>query len=349
MTHDAELPPPALRLRVDAGAIAANWRALNAMAGSTRTAAAVKADAYGTGVHRAVPALREAGCRDFYVAHWSEVPAVLDHAQAGEIGVFHGPLQPDDCAFARTTGVRPVLNSLAQVRLWQESGGGLCDVMIDTGMNRLGLRPEELGDPLIAGLDIDVLMSHLACADEDHALNERQREHFSAILPQVAHRRASLANSAGIALGQAYSFDLVRPGLALYGGVPRAELAGRIRQVVVPEAAILQVREVPAGESIGYGATFVAQHDMRVGIVSIGYADGYLRCWSGKGTFRHCDAQLPTLGRVSMDMTAIDLSAAPMLREGNWVEAVYDLPAASAITGLTQYELLTLSGPRIRG
>ena len=162
----------------------------------------------------------------------------------------------------------------------------------------------------------------------------------------VAHRRASLANSAGIALGADYHGDLTRPGIALYGGVPRGELAGVISQVVRPMAALVQVREVPAGESIGYNATFVAPRTMRVGTIALGYADGYLRCWSDKGLMRAGDAVLPVVGRISMDLTVIDLTAAPRLQEGDWVEADYSLPDAAAASGLSQYELLTSLGRR---
>jgi len=343
-----ELPSSTLRLRIDCAAIADNWRAMQDLSGRAEAGAAVKADAYGIGVTRAMPALRQAGCKVFFVAHWSEVPAVLPYLGGGMLSVLHGPLSDADCRFARESGARPVLNSLEQVRLWRESGGGPCDLMVDTGMNRLGLRPEELADPAIGGLQVDTLMSHLACADEDSAMNRRQRDAFAAVLGMIPHRAASLANSAGIALGKDFHFGVTRPGLALYGGVPRPEMASVIRQVVVPEAAVLQVRRVRTGETVGYGATFVAPRDMRVGIVSIGYADGYLRAWSDRGTFRHGDAALPVIGRVSMDMTALDLSAVDDLREGDWVAAQYDLPAAAERTGLTQYELLTLSGPRLR-
>lgn len=349
MSADPVLPASALRLRVDDTALAANWRALDTMSGSAATASAVKADAYGTGISRAMPALLRAGCRDFYVAHWSEVADAAQHGDAASIAVLHGPLSEEDCAYARAMLVRPVLNSLFQVGLWQRTGGGSCDLMVDTGMNRLGVRPEELGDPVIRGLDIHTIMSHLACADEDSAMNERQRAAFAAVVGQVAHRRASLANSAGIALGEGFHFDLTRPGLALYGGVPVGAMAGRIRQVVYPQAAVIQVRTVPAGETVGYGATYRASRDIRVGIVALGYADGYLRAWSGAGTMRHGDAVLPVLGRVSMDMTAIDLSPAPRVTEGDWVSVDYDLPEASRITGLTQYELLTTIGQRLRG
>jgi alanine racemase len=163
----------------------------------------------------------------------------------------------------------------------------------------------------------------------------------------VRHRRASLANSAGIALGEAYHGDLTRPGLSLYGGVPCAALERHIRQVAWPEAAIIQVRRLEAGDSVGYNATFAAPGPMRVGVVALGYADGYLRCWSaGKGTMVCGGKRLPVLGRVSMDMTVIDLTDAPEISEGDWVGADYSLPQASQASGLSQYELLTLLGRR---
>ena len=342
-----ESPPEALRLVIDTAALAANWQALDRLSGRAAAGAAVKADAYGIGARQAAPALHAAGCRDFFVAHWCEVPALLDHVPAGAIAVLHGPLNAADAAFAKATGVRPVINSLHQARLWTEAGGGLCDLMVDSGINRLGVPLADLGDPAIRALDIDVLMSHLASADEDAPLNETQRTRWLEARQAAAHRRASLANSAGIALGPDYHGDLTRPGLALYGGVPRPELADVIRQVARPMAAIMQLRELQAGDSVGYNATFVAPAAMRVGVIALGYADGFLRCWSqGSGAMLHGERRLPVLGRVSMDMTVIDLTAARDLREGDWVEAEYALPQAARSSGLSQYELLTLLGDR---
>jgi alanine racemase len=262
--------------------------------------------------------------------------------------VLHGPVTDADCAFARETGVRPVLNSLAQVARWQASGSGRCNLMIDTGINRLGLSMSEIGDSTLAGLEVDILMSHLASADEDKPQNAVQLARFREACAAIPAERRSLSNSAGIALGADYAFDLTRPGVALYGGVPRDELAGIIRQVAYPRAAVLQVRDIEAGEGVGYNAAFVATGPMRVGLVSLGYADGFLRAWSGKGALRGDGAELPLLGLVSMDMVVIDLTRAPSLREGDWVEVPYDLPIASATTGLSQYELLTILGRRFR-
>ena len=341
-----EPPPAALRLRIDRAALAANWRALDALSGSAHAGAAVKADAYGIGARQAVPVLAAAGCGDFFVAHWSEVPPLLGLVDPARISVLHGPMNDADLAFARASAVKPVLNSLPQIARWRASGGGRCDLMVDSGINRLGLPLAALGDPALARLEIDICMSHLASADEDVAQNGVQQSRFGAVRQAVHAARYSLANSAGIALGPDYHADLTRPGLALYGGVPRAELARHIAQVAFPEAALIQVRDLAAGESVGYNATFVAPAPMRVGVVALGYADGYLRCWSGKGRFSWRGTACASLGRVSMDMTVVDLTAAPAAGEGDWLAVDYDPVASAAATGLSQYELFTLLGRR---
>lgn len=341
-----EPPPAALRLAIDDAALAANWRALARLSGAARAGAAVKADGYGLGARRVVRVLREAGCRDWFVAHWREAAELLDLVDPASIAVLHGPLTDADAAYAKASGVRPVINSLPQARRWTAAGGGLCDLMVDTGMNRLGVAHAELGDPAIAALDIDALHSHLHSAETPGAHNAAQRDRWRAALVAVPHRRASLANSAGIALGPAYHGDLTRPGLSLYGGVPCAALAPHVAQVVRPEAALIQVRDVAAGETIGYNATFAAPRAMRVGTVALGYADGYLRVWSDRGEMLHAGRPLAVIGRVSMDMSVIDLTGAPDLRDGDWVSAAYALPRAAAASGLSQYELLTLLGRR---
>jgi alanine racemase len=211
-------------------------------------------------------------------------------------------------------------------------------VMIDTGMNRLGLAP---GDGL-SGLVIETVMSHLACADEDHPMNARQRAAFAAL--DVPARRRSLANSAGICLGPDYAFDLTRPGLALYGGIPRSEARKHIAQVIFPEAVIVQRRRVPAGESVGYGATWTAEQSSEIAILNIGYADGITRALSSKGTAG--GGRFPFAGRVSMDLIAIDVTAEPGLSEGDWVGIDYALPEAAERSGRSQYELLTGLGGR---
>jgi alanine racemase len=321
----------ALRLRLDGDALVANWRWLKAQSGAAACGAAVKADGYGLGARAVVQRLARAGCRDFFVATWDEAVVLGDLPEGCALSVLHG-VRDEDMAVALVSAARPVLNTPAQVARWRETGRP-CDVMIDTGMNRLGLAPSDD----VSGLNIETLMSHLACADEDSAMNAVQRAAFVGLA--VNAKRRSLANSAGICLGGDYGFDLTRPGLALYGGIPRAEAVGYIVQVAYPEAQIVQRRCVCAGDTIGYGATFVAGRDTDVAILNIGYADGYLRAFAAQGTAGQ--GRFPLLGRVSMDLIAIDVGSAPSLGEGDWVRIDYDLPTASAVSGLSQYELLT--------
>ncbi|MFC3099449.1 alanine racemase [Altererythrobacter lauratis] len=340
------LPPATLRLRIDRQALAANWRALDRLSGKARAGAAVKADCYGVGVIHALPALLEAGARDFFVAHWSEVADVLAHVPGAQISVLHGVTSGAEAAYALATGVRPVINSLQQAAIWRAAGGGLCDLMVDTGINRLGVSLAELGDPLVKQLSVHTLLSHLASADEDSALNAVQLERTRQAAAAVAHQRLSLANSAGIALGADYAFDLTRPGLALYGGIARSELADHIRQVVFPQAMVIQRRRIGAGESVGYNATFTAAADMETATVSIGYADGFLRCRGAGAALQHCGQNLPVRGRVSMDMVVVDCTAYATLSVGDFVDIPFDLPNVAQSSGMSQYELLTTLGKR---
>lgn len=334
-----------LRLTIDSNALVHNWRWLQERAG-VPAGAAIKADGYGLGARETLRTLYAAGCRDFFVSTWAEAIDLGAAPENASLVVLHG-VGPDDVQAALASSARPVLNSIEQVERWKQVGGDrLCDVMIDTGMNRLGLRPDEIG--ALDGLSIDTLHSHLACADEDHELNATQLQRFREVSDMVPARRYSFANSAGICLGHDYSFDLVRPGLALYGGVPRREAEGSIRQVAGVEAQIVQRRTIRAGESCGYGATFVATEDTEAAILNIGYADGYLRGFSSRGAAFAGEFALPVLGRVSMDLIAVGCDAAPELREGEWVELDYDLPTASEASGLSQYELLTGLGSRFQ-
>jgi len=332
-----------LRLTIDRTAIQENWRWLQGRSG-VAAGAAVKADGYGLGARESAHALYQAGCRDFFVSTWAEAEALGPLPLGASIVVLHG-VGPKDVEAALGLTARPCLNTPEQVARWSEIGGGRpCDVMVDTGMNRLGLRPTEIG--LLSGIDIDTLHSHLACADEDSAMNAMQLERFSAVVSAVSARRYSLANSAGICLGRDYSFDLVRPGLSIYGGIPRVEAEGNIRSVVRVDAQIVQRRTILAGESCGYGATFIAEADTEAAILNIGYADGYLRSFSSRGSAFAGEFALPVLGRVSMDLVAVGVDTAPQLREGDWVEIDYDLPSASQQSGLSQYEILTTLGAR---
>ncbi|MGV3730317.1 MAG: alanine racemase [Sphingopyxis sp.] len=338
--------PSPLRLRLDSVALVANWRWLAAQGGAAACGAAIKADGYGLGARAVMERLAAAGCRDFFVASWAEAAALMPLAGEVSLSVLHGA-GVDDMVAARTLPARPVLNSVEQVQRWREAGEGRpCDVMIDTGMNRLGLRADEAMSGALDGLTIETLLSHLASADEDSDQNAAQLAAFRSVRERIRARRYSLANSAGVCLGADYAFDLTRPGIALYGGTPRREAQGHIRQVVHPEARVLQVRTVRAGESVGYGATWAAPRDTRVAIANLGYADGYLRCHAGTGSATWQGATLPLIGRVSMDLTAYDASTAAGIGEGDWIGIDYDLPARAAASGLSQYELLTGLGAR---
>jgi alanine racemase len=330
------------RLRLDSAALVANWRALAALSG-TACGAAIKANGYGLGATDVARRLAEAGCRDFFVATWAEAEAL---APLGlPVAVLHG-VRAEDMTRARAGFAWPVLNTDQQVARWRDSGGGRCDVMVDTGMNRLGITPAATSDGTLDGLEVGTLMSHLASADEDSPLNDRQLAAFAALAGHHPAQRMSLANSAAIGIGREYAFDLTRPGLALYGGVSRAELADVLRQVVTPEAQILQRRRLQPGDVIGYNALFTAERPTEVAILNLGYADGYWRGFSQRGSAYAGDARLPVLGRVSMDLTAICVDAAPDLAEGDWVAIDYALPQASALSGMSQYELLTGMGAR---
>lgn len=341
-----EVPSP-LRLRLDSEALVANWRWLAAQSGGAACGAAIKADGYSLGARAVMRHLAAAGCREFFVATWTEAAALMPLPEGVSLSVLHG-VGASDMIAARTLPVRPVLNSLEQVARWREAGEGRpCDVMVDTGMNRLGLRIDEALGGALGGLSIVTLLSHLASADEDSDQNAQQLAAFQAIRQAIPARRYSLANSAGICLGADYAFDLTRPGLALYGGTPRSEAEGHIRQVVYPEARVLQARTVREGETVGYGATWTARRDSRVAVANMGYADGFLRCHaetSAAATWRK--RALPLIGRISMDLIAFDATDAGEVGEGDWLTLDYDLPSAAARSGLSQYELLTGLGAR---
>lgn len=338
-----------LRLRLDGAALVSNWRWLRGRGGKAACGAAVKADGYGLGAREVVKRLAEAGCRDFFVSNWAEAEALMPWPAELNLSVLHG-VGPDDLDAALSLPARPVLNTPLQVARWRESGRGRpCDVMIDTGMNRLGLTPAEARSGLLEGLNVETLMSHLSCADEPgNSANQGQLAAFRALRQEVSARRYSLANSAGICLGADYAFDLTRPGLALYGGIPGAgdlEQERGLLPVAAIEAQVVQLRNVDPGSTVGYGATFTADRPMRAAILNIGYADGYLRQLASPGHARFRGEELPILGRISMDLIAV---AAPAdgPAEGEWVAMSSHLPSLSQRSGLSQYELLTTLGRR---
>jgi alanine racemase len=335
------------RLRLNGDALVSNWRWLAGQSGAAACGAAIKANGYGTDARGVVARLAAAGCRDFFVATWGEGAALGDVPDGARLSVLHG-VRDEDMDFAIQSAARPVLSSALQVTRWVATGLP-CDVMVDTGMNRLGVSLQQVADGILTGLNIDTLMSHLASAEDVSSQNEAQRAAFGALRGKTKAKRMSLANSAGICLGPDYAFDLTRPGLALYGGVPCAAAAGQIAQVAFPQAQILQRRRIEAGDHVGYNATFTATAPMELAIINLGYADGYLRAFSGPDGVQGgsgAGGRLPVIGRVSMDLIALCVDSMPELGEGDWVSLDYDLPSASQRTGLSQYELLTTLGPR---
>ena len=334
-------------LRIDLAAIRANWRLFASLGAAGAT---VKADAYGLGADRVGPALQREGCRTFFVAQAQEGAAL--RAALGpeaDIYVYNGPA-PDTLDLFRAAALRPVLNAPHQIALWREAGGP-CALHIDTGMNRLGLTADEARALAASGhgLDLNLVMSHLACADTpDHAMNGRQLAAFrelSALFPGVAR---SLANSGGALLGPDFQFELTRPGVGLYGGQPQRTPDPAIRPVATIEAPIIATRRVRAGESVGYGAAFVAPSDMTIAVVALGYADGLIRAAAAGGYGRVGGRAVPLAGRISMDLAALDVTglesaAAP----GAAVRFLGpDLDAFAAAAGTVSYEVLTRLGRR---
>ncbi|MEE4350624.1 MAG: alanine racemase [Pacificimonas sp.] len=332
-----------LRLTIDTAALADNWRWFAARSGTARAGAAVKADGYGLGAREVVRALAAAGCRDFFFTTYDEIAAFGAVPDGLTFYALHGFREGD----APREGVVPVLNTEGQIARWKAAAAGeRCDVKVDTGMNRLGLPYKAVTAETPAGLNIGTLHSHLACADEpDNAMNARQLARFRDVVARVSPPAASLCGSGGVLLGEDYHFDLTRPGLGIYGGIPHPAAEGKLKPVVGIEAEVLQVRGVEAGETAGYGGTWTAPRATRLATLNIGYADGYLRGFSGTGLASADGHTFPVVGRVSMDMTIVDIGDAD-LKEGDWMQIAYDLPMAAAQSGLSQYELLTGLGGR---
>ncbi len=348
-----------LTLTVDLDALAHNHAVLRAAAGGAEVAPVVKADSYGLGVLPCARRLWAEGAQSFYVARVAGGEA-LRAALGPEpvIYVLDGALPGTEARLA-AAGLTPVLSSLEQVESWsaQASGAGRLKAAlhIDTGMNRLGLRPDEaealaLRLSALDRVEIDLVISHLACADEPgHPLNARQLKAFRAVRGLYPDARASLANSAAVFLGEDYLFEQVRPGIGLYGAGPCGTPDARFRTVAVLEAPILRVRTVRAGESIGYGAAFVASREVRVAVVAAGYADGVLRSFSPGGYAHLAGDRRPLLGRVSMDLIAIDVTGCDAAVPGAMVELLgpnVAVDEAARLSGTSAYELLTRIGPR---
>ncbi|HZJ12746.1 MAG TPA: alanine racemase, partial [Methyloceanibacter sp.] len=334
-----EGPSETTILTIDLDSLIANYRHLRDLASPAECAAVVKADAYGLGMALAAPALSRAGCKTFFVATLGEAKALRALLPDAVIYVFAG-LMPATAELYRAHDLRPVLNSADEIREWASYAASQgeklpCAVHIDSGMNRLGLSAEEVEQvtdarDLWQAMTLSLVMSHLACADEaQHPKSEAQRKIFDRLRARLPETLASLANSAGILLGRAYAYDLVRPGIALYGGKPSRHGENPFHPVVHLAGRILQVRNVAAGETVGYGATRTLNEASRVAIVSVGYADGFFRSLSTKdgaaGLVVHLGAHAaPILGRVSMDLITIDVTGVPeeIACRGAWVELI---------------------------
>lgn len=331
-------------LVIDIGAIQANWKALAARAGSARPGAVVKADGYGLGAGRVAPALYQAGARDFFVALAGEGRAIRPHLAAdARIFVLSGHMEGADL-----TGLVPVLNSPEQFfRDRALRPGGPFAIQLDTGMNRLGIEAPEWAairaEVLAAGPEL--VMSHLACADEPaHPANAQQLAAFRAMTEGVSAPR-SLAATGGILLGPDYHFDLVRPGVGMYGAEP---FTGA-QPVVTLSLPVVQTRDVGAGESVGYGYSWTAARPSRVATVAAGYADGLHRVLGREGRLQLWagDHACPVIGRISMDLITVDVTDLPEVPPAlEILNARQGVDALAALGGTIGYEILTSLGRR---
>lgn len=326
-------------LQIDLQAVVANWTALAARAPGARTAAVVKADGYGLGAARVAPALYAAGARDFFVALAAEGRALRPHLpRDARINILSGHMPGEDLA-----GLVPVLNSPEQFfRDRALRPGKPFAIQLDSGMNRLGMEPEEwsvIRSEALAGRP-DFIMSHLACADEPaHPANAAQLDCFRRMTEGCNGTPLSLAATGGILLGPDYHFDLVRPGIGLYGGLPFAEAQPVLRLSL----RVIQTRSVAAGEMVGYGASWIAERPCRIATVDAGYADGVLRALSGKGAMLFAGAcGCPIVGRVSMDLITVDVSALDAVPE--YLDLIcpqQPIDRLAELAGTIGYEILT--------
>ncbi|MEM8572392.1 MAG: alanine racemase [Pseudomonadota bacterium] len=337
------------RLTIDLDAIVENWRALDARsAPEVETGAVLKADSYGLGIDKVAPILAQAGAQSFFVAlaeEGAELRTIL--GQDAEIYVLSG-LMPGDAPLIEDFRLVPCLNSREQVEEFASKLKGLpCAVQIDSGMNRLGVEPQDFIDlsALLIDLKPQLLLSHLACADlPSHPLNDEQMRVFGAASAAMTGIRRSLAATGGILLGPDYHYDLVRPGIGLFGGLPFLD-AGPVVELVLP---VIQVRDVIPGETVGYGARWTASKAARIATVSAGYADGLLRA-TGNGMVNLFAGSVacPLVGRLSMDLITVDVTklqdVPSHLAILNAHQGIDDLARAATTIG---YEFLTGLGGR---
>lgn len=335
-------------LTIDLDVIKANYKRLCSELGDVPCAAVVKADGYGLGVVPVTKALFEAGARTFFVAQISEGISLRKSFPDLEIHILVGPHPGSESIFIEHNLI-PVLNSLDQIKRWNNRG--LADLHVETGMTRLGISLSEI-DQVPDDLNIDVLMSHFACADDPaHPLNAEQIKNFNIARKRLPYQRASLANSSGIFLSQDTHFDLGRPGCALYGINPTPQQTSPVANPVLVQAKIVQVHKIDTPLSVGYGATQQLQVGQKIATLAMGYADGYLRSLSSKGSAYIDDMETPILGRVSMDLISIDVSTIEddKCQAGQLVDVIgpHNTPDQLAKRGGTiGYEILTNLGQR---
>lgn len=354
------------RLRVDLAALAANYSAMAGLAPHTNCAAVVKADAYGTGLEPALGAFSDAGCNTFFVATPEEGLRARAKLPKAVIYVLDGLLTGNAWEMAEA-GLRPVLGCLEEIEEWTDGvarGGKAAPsaLHVDTGMNRLGLMPEDVArlaaqDDQLDALNTTLVMSHLACADEpQHPMNDQQLMLFERLRHKLPAAPASLANSAGMFLGRFYHFDVCRPGIALYGGEAVGGAPNPMQQVVTAEARILQVRDVKAG-SVGYGAAYHCRGPRRIATLGAGYADGIFRHLGRSdgapeaGCVHIGGQKAPVVGRISMDLITVDVTGfdEAQARRGVWAELIgpnQPVDAVARRAGTIGYEVLTSLGKR---
>ncbi len=368
-SSDLTFGPPELEaggvLTIDLSAIEANWRALRSRATPAECGAVVKGDAYGCGIEPVTALLHHAGCTTFFVADLSEAKRVRRIAADATIYVLHGLMPGAAPAFAEHN-LRPVIGSSTELAEWDAfvaaNGwrGGMA-IHVDTGMNRLGVRIEE-AEAIAARLQsehhgIALLMSHFVASElPDHPLNNKQILLFRDVRRMFRGVPASLANSSGIFLGSPAYCDLVRPGIALYGANPTPGRPNPMQPAVDLKGRIVQLRHVPAGESVGYDAEWVSERASRIAIVAVGYADGYFRTASAATGQRGGEMLIggrlcPLVGRVSMDLIAIDVTDLPegAARRGSMATLIggeLDIDRVAGRLGTISYEVLTSLGPR---
>lgn len=355
-------------LTINLAALANNYRYLASKSDSAQCAAVIKADAYGIGLENAALTLWEAGCRIFFVAlpqEGARTRAVLPEAT---IYVLNGLMSTDGAVFYQQKRLRPALGSLEDIEIWDHfcrtTGGDLpCALHFDTGMNRLGMSRKAAHtlaqncQQRAYAFTPSLIMSHLACADEPlHPLNSEQLDRFRTIRTLFPDVPASFANSGGIFLGPDYHFDLMRPGIALYGAKAVDNTPNPMQVVATLRSRILSMRNVPKGASISYGASRVTKRDSRIATLCVGYADGYLRAGGSTDTIEGAKVWLvgheaPIFGRVTMDLIMVDVTDIPaeLIQPGMMVEmfgpniAIDDVATAAGTIG---YELLTSLGTR---